>query len=174
MDHRPFEDWLLEDKPLNKEERLALHEHLRACAACNTLTEVDLALRNTRLTAPADGFTTRFQVRLEMERKVRRQRQRWGFLFLTLGVLAILLWVGWPLLAALSQSPAGMIYSWLASLAHLTLLAQTVGEALSVLLDVVPAFVPPAFWMMVISAFGLVGLAWVVSLRKFSRIPQGA
>jgi hypothetical protein len=174
MDHRPFEDWLLEDKPLNKEERFALQEHLRTCTSCTALSEIDLALRGARMASPARGFTERFQIRLAAERKARRIRQGVGFTFLALGALGILLWASWPLLAATAQSPSGVISDLLMYLSRLFLNLRAFGQALSVVWDVIPNFIPPYIWVIFISAFSGLGLLWAASLRKFTRVPQGA
>jgi hypothetical protein len=58
MDHRPFEDWLLEDKVLIPDEKRALNAHLRDCTSCTALAEVDLALKSVRVAhAPVDALT---------------------------------------------------------------------------------------------------------------------
>ncbi len=171
MDHRPFEDWLLEDKPLNKEERFALQEHLRNCTSCTALSEVNLALRGARVASPAAGFADRFQVRLAAERKARRIRQGVGFTFLALGALGILLWVSWPLLAATAQSPSGVISDLLMYLSRLFLNLRAFGQALSVIWDVLPSFIPSYVWAIIFAAFSGLGLRWVASLRKFTSIP---
>ena len=173
MDHQPFEDWLLEDRALNREERLALQEHQRACNSCAALTEVNLALRGARMASPTPGFTGRFQVRLAAERKARRIRQGVGFAFLVVGAVGILLWVSWPLLFAVAQSPSGVISGWLMSLSRFFMNLQTVGQALSVLWNVVPGFIPTYVWAVILCAFGGLGFLWAVSLRKFTRLPQG-
>jgi len=174
MNHQPFEDWLLDDKSINREERLALQEHLRDCTSCAALSEVNLALRGAWMASPAAGFTDRFQVRLATERKARRIRQGVGFTFLVLGALGILLWVSWPLLAAAVQSPSGVLSDLLMYLSRLFLNLRAFSQALSVIWDVLPSFIPSYVWVIIFSAFSGLGLLWVASLRKFTRIPQGA
>jgi len=174
MDHRPFEDWLLEDKPLIKEERLALQEHLRTCNSCTALSEVNLALRGVRMAAPAQGFADRLQNRLAAERKARRVRQGVGFTFLALGAIAMLVWVFWPILAVATHSPSGIISDLFMYLSRLFLNLRAFGEALSVVGDVMKNFIPSYIWVIVISALGGMGLLWFATLKKFTRIPQGA
>jgi hypothetical protein len=174
MDHRPFEEWLLEDKPLNKEERQVLQEHLRTCTSCTALSEVDLALRGARMASPVQGFADRLQVRLAAERKARRIRQGVGFTFLALGAIGMLFWISWPILAAATHSPSGMISDLLMYLSRLFLNLRAFGQALSVVGDVMKNFIPSYVWMIIISALGGMGLLWVATLKKFTRIPQGA
>jgi anti-sigma factor RsiW len=53
MKHRPFEDWLLDDQPLDPTQKRELNAHLRACNACRAIAESNLALRSARVVAAA-------------------------------------------------------------------------------------------------------------------------
>jgi len=46
-------------------------------------------------------------------------------------------------------------------------------EVGSVLLRVVPGFVPPIMWMALASVLGGMSLLWTVSIWRFTRVPQG-
>ena len=89
MDHRPFEDWLLDNKVLTSNEKRQLNAHLQTCPSCCALAEVDLALKTVKVAAPTAGFADRFQVRLAARKKALRQRNFWGFFILTMSVLSI-------------------------------------------------------------------------------------
>ena len=88
MDHRPFEDWLLNNQNLSADEKRQLNAHLQGCSSCSALAEVNLALKSVKMAEPAAGFAERFQVRLEAQKKALRRRNFWGFLLLTLSVLS--------------------------------------------------------------------------------------
>jgi len=64
MNHQPFEDWLLNDKPITHEQKRELDVHLRICSYCAALAETGVALKSVRKASPQTGFTTRFQTRL--------------------------------------------------------------------------------------------------------------
>ena len=64
MNHQPFETWLLEEQPLNIEQKRELKAHLQACKYCNALFETGLALNSKKMVSPAAGFTARFEKRL--------------------------------------------------------------------------------------------------------------
>ncbi len=174
MNHRPFEGWLLENQPLTSEQKHEMQAHLRECAACTALAEVDLALRRVTAASPAAGFADRFRVRLEAQMESQRKRQFWGFFILVISVLAVLIWFAWPLLALFVQSPANLLASWLSSLASLWAALRTISEAGSVLWRVMPGLVPAYMWILVILAAAGWSLIWVFSLQKFAKVPQGA
>ena len=173
MNHQPFEEWLLEQEILTPEQKRELQAHLRACTTCSALTEVDLALRSTRMAAPAAGFADRFRVRLEARKQVLRRRNYWGFFLLTLGVIAVLLWLSWLLLSPVIQSPVNTLASWFSWLITLWTSLQAMGRVSELFFQVLPGFVPPVIWLVIILGAGGWGLLWIVSLMKFTKLPQG-
>jgi hypothetical protein len=173
MDHRPFEDWLLEPQPLKMEQKRQLTTHLRTCSTCSALAELNLALKSTQMIAPAAGFTDRFQIRLASTKKALRRRNFWGFIVLTLSVLGILSWVSWPVLKELIQSPVNLLGSRISSLVIFWSSFQAIFQAGVVLFKVVPGFVPAYIWAVILFAAGGWSMVWVVSLMKFTKYPQG-
>jgi hypothetical protein len=173
MDHRPFEDWLLENKDLTSNEKRQLNAHLQNCHSCTALAEVNLALKSVRQAAPAEGFTDRFQVRLAARKKALRLRNFWGFLVLSLSVVSLLVWVGWPVLIGMFQSPVNVLVSWLASLMSTWAAVQAMFHAGQTVFKVIPGFIPEYIWAAVLfAAFGWIVL-WVFSLMKITKIPRG-
>jgi len=173
MDHRPFEDWLLEDKVLAADEKRQLDLHLRSCSSCTALAEVDLALKSSRMMEPAPGFVDRFQVRLARRKKALRQRNIWGFLVLAASVVASLVWLSWPVLSNLFQSPVNWLASGLSSLLSLWAALQAMFHAGVVIFKVVPVFLPMYFGMAILLAAGAWSLLWVFSMTKFNKFSQG-
>lgn len=173
MNHRPFEDWMLENQALTPEHKRDLQSHLRTCTQCAALAEVNLALASARVVAPAAGFADRFQVRLAAQRQAQSKRNFWGFLILVISVMTVLSWLAWPILKVVLDSPVGFLSTWLSYLLSLWFWLQALGQAGSVLLRVIPTFVPPYVWAL--AAFALAGwsLLWVLSILKLAKIPQG-
>jgi hypothetical protein len=173
MDHRPFENWLLENKTINAEERRRLNSHLQSCPSCTALAEVDLALTASRMSAPAAGFVSRFQLRLEARKKALRRRNAWGFFLLGVSVLVLITWLSWPVLSVALHSPTNLLGSWLASLVTLWAALQATFQAGSVFFKVIPNFIP-AFLLPVLLIVGAGwGLMWVLSLMKLTKFSQG-
>jgi len=134
---------------------------------------VDLALETVKAAAPAPGFADRFQVRLAAQKKAQRRKNSWGFLVLAVSVLSLLVYVLWPVLRDLAQSPVNVLASWLSSLVSLWIAIQAMFHAGLVLFKVAPGFVPAYVWMVILFAAGGWSLVWVFSLVKFTKFPQG-
>jgi hypothetical protein len=174
MDHRPFEDWLLNIQTLSANEKQQLNAHLQGCSSCTALAEVNLALKSVKMAEPAAGFADRFQMRLEAQKKAVRRRNFWGFLLLTCSVLTGLGWTAWPVLKSLVQSPIDMLATWLSTLVSIWASVEALFQGGRVILKVLPGFIPVYVWIVVLLVASGWSLLWVFSLLKFTKITQGA
>ncbi|MGA2504367.1 MAG: hypothetical protein ABSG01_09785 [Anaerolineales bacterium] len=173
MDHRPFEDWLLDNQPLTINQKRQLNDHLQDCSSCTALAEVNLALKSVRMVEPASGFVDRFEVRLAAKKKALRIRNIWGFVILSLSAGGIFTWVFWPVFQDLVQSPVNLLGTWIASLVSFWASFQAIFRAGMVLFKVVPGFVPSYIWAVILFGAGAWSFVWVASLIKFTKYPQG-
>jgi hypothetical protein len=173
MNHQPFESWLLDDQLLPAEQKRELDSHLRTCPHCAAVAETGLVLRSTRMVSPAAGFTARFQERLAAQRLAERRKRFWGVIVFTLTGVSVLAWMAAPLIAPVLDSPAGWITLSLSYILFIITSFQALTQVGSVLLRVVPGFVPPFVWMVLASALAGISLLWTVSIWRFTRVPQG-
>lgn len=174
MDHRPFENWLLDNiQHLTADQERQLNTHLRTCSSCTALVEVNLALKSVRMAAPVAGFTDRFQLRLAAKKQALRRRNILGFSLLTAGVTGVVGWGSLPVLGDLFQSPVNLLASWISPLVSFWASLQAIFRAGMVLFKVVPGFVPAYIWAVVLFGAGAWSLVWIVSLMKFTKVPQG-
>lgn len=175
MNHLPFEEWLLNNSPVTPEQQRDLDLHLRTCAYCSALAETGRALSGVKMAAPAPGFTARFQARLAERRVAERKRKLWGAFLFTLGGLVLLMWATGPYLVSFIASPA----TWISAIVGLLVFIGTTLFALLdagiVILSIIPNFLPPFAWLILLSAFAGVGLLWSVSIWRFAQrgAPQG-
>lgn len=173
MKHQPFEEWLLNETPITPEQKRELDLHVRSCAHCSALLETGMILHSVRMVAPAEGFTARFRARLAERKLAERRRRIWGAVLFPIGGLSFLLWLAGPSILKFLSSPE----MWVATLVEWGIFTITTLQALSqagsVLLRVLPGFVPPFAWMIIISAFAGISLLWSVSIWRFTRVPQG-
>ncbi len=175
MNHQPFEDWLLDDKPINPKQKLELDAHLRICSYCAALTETGQALRSVKRVSPAAGFTSRFQARLAAQKVADRKRRLWGSILFTFGGLAMLMWIAAPYLVRFFASPATSITTLIGWGVFIITTLQALLRAGSVMLGVAPALMPPFAWMVLVSAFAGISLLWSVSIWRFTQrgVPRG-
>ncbi|HLO33757.1 MAG TPA: hypothetical protein VK249_31705 [Anaerolineales bacterium] len=175
MNHQPFEDWLLDEKPINPKQKLELDAHLRVCTYCSVLAETGRALHSVKRVSPAAGFTVRFQARLAIQKAAERRRRLWGAVLFTLGGLAMLMWFAGPYLASFFTSPAGWITALIEWGVFLFTTLQALAEAGSVMVRVIPGVLPPFAWMILVSALAGIGLLWSVSIWRFTQrgVPRG-
>lgn len=175
MNHQPFEDWLLNEKPLNAKEKLELDLHLRTCTYCSALAASGRALRTVKMVSPASGFTARFQARLVAQKAAERRRRLWGSVLFTLGGLVLLMWLAGPYVVSFFAAPATWITVLIEWGVFVITTLKAVAQAGSVVLDVIPSFLSPFAWMVLVSAIAGITLLWSVSIWRFTRrgVPRG-
>ena len=173
MNHQPFEEWLLNDKPITPEQKRELDVHLRTCSYCTALTETGIALKSVRKASPQAGFAIRFQARLAERKLAERRRRLWGSVLFTFGGLALLMWLFSPYLLTFLSAPA----TWISAVVQWGVFVVTTIDALaqagSVFVRIIPEFLSPFAWMVLLSAFAGISLLWTVSIWRFVRVPRG-
>jgi anti-sigma factor RsiW len=173
MNHRHFEEWLLNDTRLTPTEKREIDVHVRACAHCAALAETGLALRSARVAAPAAGFVKRFQERLAVQKIAERRRKLWGLFVLTLAGAGLVGWVAAPFIFAVISSPVEWLTAAIGYFLFLATSLQAFGDVVRVLARVVPDFIPLYVWMVLFSALAGLGLLWTMSIWRFTRVPRG-
>jgi hypothetical protein len=174
MDHRPYEDWLLDDERLTPEQDRNLRIHLRSCPECAALSRANMALRSAPVTAPAQGFALRFQVRLAAERKVQRRRSLIGLFLMVVVGTGGLLWLLSPYLPYLTLPPAQLASLWISNLVYIALTARVLSVLGNTLLNVLASFVPTYVWVLSVALLGGTGFLWTFSVRRVGKYSQSA
>ena len=173
MNHQPFETWLLEEQPLNIEQKRELQSHLQACKYCTALFETDLALHSKKMVSPAPGFTARFEKRLTVQRIAERRHRFWGLIILVLGAIILLFGLAGSTILSIFNSPAEWLTLGIGYLLFIITSLQALTEFGWVLLRVLPEFIPPLGWMVILSTIAGLSLLWTVLIWRFTRIPRG-
>jgi len=168
MNHRPFEEWLLDEQRLTSEQARELQTHLHACPSCTAVAEINLALRSAPHLSPAPGFSRRFQQRLRRYHRTQRQRQALGMLTLLLGSAGLLYGLAGPLVQEVMRSPAQWLIIAVQSLLFVVMLIQAVGAAVQVI-----ALLSPAAGFLTLALVGALALLWVSAIRHTTRPLQG-
>ena len=173
MNHRPFEDWLLEDQHLSSEQERELQVHLRTCTACTTIAESNLALHSTRMISPLEGFASRFETRLAENRKAMHVRQIIGMSIFVVAAMGFLYWLASPFIQAMMRSPADWITNVVGDFLFVLTSIQALSEASHVFLRVLSDLVSPVSWFVILFLLSGLGLLEVLSVWQFTRRPQG-
>lgn len=173
MNHQPFEIWLLDDKVLTPTEKRELDSHLRGCKTCSALAETGLALRTSRVISPAPGFALRFQHKLALQNAAEQRRRLVGLFVFILSGVGLVGWLAAPFVISVLTSPV----EWLISAAGIFLFVftslQAFSEIITVMARMLPNFLPPYMWMVILSGLAGMGLLWAVSIWRLARRPQG-
>jgi len=173
MNHRPFEDWLLEDQPLTSEQERELQAHLRTCSVCTAIAESNLALHSTRMISPSEGFVPRFETRLAQNRKTMRLRQIIGMSIFIAAALGFLYWFASPFIQEVMRSPANWITNVVGAFLFVLTSIQALSEVGHVFSRILPDFVSPVEWFLISFLVSGLGLLEVLSIWRFTRTPQG-
>lgn len=173
MNHQPFESWLLDDKYLSAAEKRELDLHLRDCRTCTALAETGLALRSAKVTSPAAGFTLRFQQRLAAQKIAERRRKLWGLIVLVFSGVGLLSWFAAPYIYAFISAPVEWFTASVGYFLYIFTSLQAFSEIMKILSRIVPSFISPYAWMVILSSMAGLGLVWVVSIWRFAHKPQG-
>jgi hypothetical protein len=174
MDHRYYEQWLLNDERLTPEQERDLRIHQRNCPECAALARANLALRAAPVAAPSAGFALRFEARLAAERKVQRRRSMFGIFLLALVGVGLLFWVSRPYLAYISLPPEQVFALWVSNLVYIALVMRTVSALGTSLLNVVAAFIPTYAWVMALVLFAGLGFLLNFSVRRVGQYAKSA
>jgi hypothetical protein len=173
MNHRPFEEWLLEDRPLNSQERGALQAHVRSCRSCAAIAESNLALHSARRISAPPGFKNRFTKRLGSWRRRQRWFQALGTLLLVGAGLALLYAVVGPALQQALRSPADWLTTAAVYLVFLVETLQIVSEVGRILVADVPGVVAPEGWVVLVAGASLVAAVCGWWARRVATAAQG-
>ena len=174
MNHQPFEEWLLNDKNLTSTEKHELDLHLRTCIHCTALSATGLALRSANVIAPTAGFSLRFQQRLAAQKVAERRRKLWGMIVLILGGVGLLGWFATPIISSFLASPVDWVTVVIGYFLFAVTSVQALTEVVAVMVRIVPDFIPPYVWMVLVSSLAGFGLLWIISIWRFSnRAQQG-
>ncbi|MEW5869301.1 MAG: hypothetical protein AB1894_08505 [Chloroflexota bacterium] len=178
MNHKLYEEWLFtslepaEADALSAEQAASLQAHLQECQGCQQLADawqaVETRLSKPVMFAPPPGFTSRWQARLEADRRQLERRQ--SLAMLAFGSLAVMLVLGsllillWPWL----RSPNVLVWAGLYRAFTLYSIADAIQEFLEPFMRTAADIVPLTWWVFFAGILTELGVLWVVSYRMLT------
>lgn len=180
MNHQYFEELLLSEDALNKEEDHQLAEHLASCNQCRELSDalngVDNIFGSVQVISPEPGFVMRWQAKLSIEEETAKlMRHRWQSLIgLILGAnsAVILLLIISDLFAPQLTNPTSIFLNIIyKGVSALTLVRAVLGTVFSIM-GTATAILPVWFWFVL--GVGLLAsmFLWLVTMKSLSLVPR--
>ncbi len=172
MDHQPFEQWILDQKTLTRQQETLLNEHLLVCEACSALSlswqAVEQALHTAPIQSPAPGFVSRWQDNLITKKAVQHQMQAIktfiGISAATLITLAALL--TWLVLTnSVSDVIVGSIHFFTGFIQAYFNLRMVFAQ----FLQQAPPFTPYLFWIFAAGSAVSITAVWGLTIWRISR-----
>jgi len=170
MKHQQFENWILMDEELNKEQQRDLHGHLKECSQCQALFQANQQITHLFKTAPEPapvaGFSTRWLGQID---RVEKRKNR-IILFSSLGAISLatlilLSTVGLELRSVVGNFPQ-MLYELVTLIANWIVFLNQMSDIITPLFRVGAKLLSP-IWLFII-LFGLSGItaAWTVKFYR--------
>lgn len=170
MNHQPFEDWILDEKPLTPEEHVELEEHLKVCENCQMiakgLTATDRIFQNAPMFSPQPGFNQRWEA-FFIKRK--EEEQSWAavkVLGIVIGICILLYLVLDAGMLDMFQSPIQMIANIFINVIGFITGMVAMRDALITFTNVLPVGVPFVIMMVIITNVFFWTAIWFVAVWK--------
>lgn len=179
MKHKTFEEWIFENEPLEPGEQKALYDHLRDCDACYLLEknwrQVEQLIETAPVAGPVSGFSKRWQVRLDDERRRHARRQSLAMLAATGSGAGIFLFLfGWQFVQEITAALLPIV-GWAGRLGDLLATGQAAAATLThVAVRLPPELAIPLSPLLVMGFFAALGagaIAWLMMFRALARVP---
>ena len=171
MNHQPFENWILDEEDITKDQKIELAKHLETCSSCASLEKSWKSVRKGLKTAPEvnapAGFSKRWQSNLSHRKEQERQQRTIMIVsFATTGI-AILIALGYFFLPRVS--PISLIIGIFTSMIQITSSISQFWVFIANLIDTIPAGL---LLIMAISLSLLMSLTFVVWGMSIYRITK--
>ena len=174
MNHQPYTDWLFTgdmagEDVLSPRQKAELQEHLQSCTPCRSMSDAwqmtERHLRGQDLTEPRSGFISRWEARLETDRKRAHRRQSGAMLAVCTGGAAVILIVlailTWPWL----RSPGLLLWTWIYHLFTIYSFVELARDIFGNLLRTATIAVPITWLIVLVGLISELGVLWIVSFR---------
>lgn len=174
MNHGIFEEWVLLDPEdqadnLSQTQLDALVDHLGTCQHCQQLSaarkEMELTFHRSPIVIPEEGFTSRWQVRLQAEHQKIQSRQ--ALLVLAFCLAAIILLSGslfllvWPW----AQTPDLVVWFWISRIINMLTIVGNLRDSLGIFVNTISGVIPFGGWVLLVGLASELAVLWLVSLR---------
>ncbi len=169
MKHKQYKQWILDETPLNSQQKKELNNHMRSCHSCRALhagwSASKKMITRATLHSPAPGFSSRWQqtvIKKKQIEKVRRYR-------LSMLALVLLAFAGTVAYLVLSGSVMQYFANGLAMISDLIIKTTSGLSSIGYWLRGVPIAVPITIGFVFfgfLSSFFLVGIFFLWNMKQ--------
>ena len=170
MKHQQFENWILQDNVLDRNEHRELQMHLKQCSQCNALyqaiSQVTHLFRTSPPPEPKPDFKTRWVIRAERAEK-RKNRLILG---ITLGVISLatfilLVSVGFQLNTVAAKFPR-MLLELVSLIASWVVFLNQISNIAAPLFRVSVKFISPVWLYTIGISVSSITAAWIYAISR--------
>lgn len=170
MNHQFFEERLLSDEPLSKEEKDILDEHLSSCEACQQLArawiQISTQLHYANHKEPQPGFTKKWQSRLnaklEKQQKVKVIWLLSFYLLMAFVLTMILLLYFTPII----KLPLPYLFAFTIRITNWLSIFIAVFEFIRTFTGSIFRVVPATLWLGMGTALASLSVLWILTFRR--------
>ena len=151
MKHQPYENWIFTQEDLDLDQAKELQVHIKLCDRCaqlaSALVDVETRFASQDLISPADGFSSRWQERLEQKKQVSFRRQTsvlFGGLSIGATVLFIPVLIGWVLTLTSSGS---LLTNFVQDFVNWLAVISFTGDVTAGVIDGMADTIPTYWWI---------------------------
>jgi predicted anti-sigma-YlaC factor YlaD len=170
MNHQPFETWLFSEEPLPLEHNRTLYEHLQECDHCRQLQSawrgVNQSLQAAPMVAPVSGFATRWQARLNEQKKARQKKQSLILLASMFGIASLLLIMLVLLATQMLSSSQEILFGWIYRLVTAYAFLEAAKIVATSIVPTFIRFVPLPVWVLILGALSMFSVLWLAAYKQ--------
>jgi hypothetical protein len=171
MNHLPFEQWILDDHSLSKDETQLLADHLQQCKDCSRLQDqwkcVEQTLNRAPIMNAPDGFGVRWQSSFLTKKAIQQKSNHKRFInFLIFGSFTSLLM--YLTLSVISGSPIRFFIMLLKFGSKLAIQMSNINVFFNSILSYLPPVIPIILWILLSCSLVLMLALWGLTFWRYS------
>ena len=128
--------------------------------------QVEKMMKNSKLVSPRAGFSTRWvkRYRKENEKLMRRQAAIFVLIntIISISLLGVIAWIYFYGTESFGGAIAKLVSQMTSSWTEVQVFFKVLGS----IIETIPGVVPSAWWIGIISAMGIILIAWSARIKK--------
>ena len=171
MNHQPYEEMLLEDRPLSPSEKEKLSQHLAKCPQCTKLEKslriLDHEFKVAPVVAPEVGFSSRWKDSLPARRQQQRKEQN-RIIYISMAATALATGITLAAFLLPPISPITIVINLFADLVRLVSEITQFLQFIGTFLKAAPTALTVGVLLTLSTWISITLLAWGISIYRIT------